>query len=177
MNCFFFNNDWIKKRKDQTLDHFSNKKISTPFLPTFFPKFCPWFFFVYEENLALYRLAVASSEQSADVAAARAVDGLFVTRWSPSVVESNPWLSVDLGEVKALSHVVLLWGGFYPNSHLEKWKNNCVGPSFFFSQFQVGHVWQNGKTLCWTNFFFPSFKLEMLNHFADILDCCNSFEL
>ena len=38
-----------------------------------------------QENLALYRLAVASSELSADFGAARAVDGLSVTRWSPSL--------------------------------------------------------------------------------------------
>lgn len=71
-----------------------------------------------EENLALYRLAVASSELSADFAAARAVDGLFVTRWSPTVAELSPWISVDLGAVHALSHVVLLWGEFYPSSYL-----------------------------------------------------------
>ena len=69
-----------------------------------------------QENLALYRLAVASSDLSADFAAARAVDGLFVTRWSPVSTEQNPWISVDLGEVHALSHVVLLWGEFYPTS-------------------------------------------------------------
>lgn len=69
-----------------------------------------------QENLALYRLAVASSELSADFAAARAVDGLFVTRWSPVSAEQQPWISVDLGAVHALSHVVLLWGEFYPTS-------------------------------------------------------------
>jgi len=72
-----------------------------------------------QENLALYRLAVASSELSADFAAARAVDGLFVTRWSPAAAEQNPWITVDLGTVHALSHVVLLWGEFYPTSGWE----------------------------------------------------------
>lgn len=80
-----------------------------------------------QENLALYRLAVASSELSADFAAARAVDGLFVTRWSPTVAELSPWISVDLGAVHALSHVVLLWGEFYPSScsvvHIETRKH------------------------------------------------------
>eukprot|EP00435_Cladocopium_sp_Y103_P061474 s871_g23.t1 len=70
------------------------------------------------ENLALYRLALASSQLSAEHAAARAVDGLFVTRWSPAVEDDEPWISVDLGEVKAVSHLILLWGEFSPSSYL-----------------------------------------------------------
>lgn len=72
----------------------------------------------FQENLALYRLALASSQLSAEHAAARAVDGLFVTRWSPALDDEEPWISVDLGEVKALSHVVLLWGEFSPSRYL-----------------------------------------------------------
>ena len=71
-----------------------------------------------EENLALNRFVVASSEASPDHAAARAVDGLFVTRWSPSLQDVDPWVSVDLGAVHALSHVVVFWGEFYPSSYL-----------------------------------------------------------
>ena len=71
-----------------------------------------------QENLALYRLAVASSELSADFGAARAVDGLSVTRWSPSLAEANPWIFIDLGDVHALSHIMVLWGEFYPSSYL-----------------------------------------------------------
>eukprot|EP00913_Durusdinium_trenchii_P022724 g21340.t1 len=71
-----------------------------------------------EENLALSRFAVASSESSPEHAAAHAVDGLFVTRWSPSLLDENPWISVDLGAVYALSHVVVFWGEFFPSSYL-----------------------------------------------------------
>eukprot|EP00438_Fugacium_kawagutii_P000893 Skav223553 [mRNA] locus=scaffold1657:525650:538631:- [translate_table: standard] len=71
-----------------------------------------------DENLALYRLAMASSELSAAEGAQRAVDGLFVTRWSPTVADPKPWISVDLGSSHALSHVVLLWGEFHPSSYL-----------------------------------------------------------
>eukprot|EP00438_Fugacium_kawagutii_P008138 Skav234379 [mRNA] locus=scaffold2071:225188:236822:- [translate_table: standard] len=72
----------------------------------------PW------ENLALYRLAVASSELSPADGAQRAVDGLFVTRWSPTVADPTPWITVDLGSSHALSHVVLLWGEFHPSGYL-----------------------------------------------------------
>ena len=72
----------------------------------------------FQENLALYRLALASSQLSPEHAAARAVDGLFVTRWSPALEDEEPWISVDLGGLKPLSHLVLLWGEFSPSSYL-----------------------------------------------------------
>ncbi|CAJ1368400.1 unnamed protein product [Effrenium voratum] len=68
-------------------------------------------------NVALDRLAVASSEAAPELGAARAVDGLFVTYWSPAASDEDPWISVDLGTVQALSHIVLYWGEFYPLSY------------------------------------------------------------
>ena len=73
---------------------------------------------VMEANLALNRLAMASSESSPEHAAPRAVDGLFVTWWSPQLQDDSPWMSVDLGAVYALSHIVVFWGEFYPSSYL-----------------------------------------------------------
>ncbi|CAJ1381997.1 unnamed protein product [Effrenium voratum] len=68
-------------------------------------------------NVALDRLALASSEAAPELGAARAVDGLFVTYWSPAASDEDPWISVDLGTVQRLSHIVLYWGEFYPLSY------------------------------------------------------------
>lgn len=102
-----------------------------------------------QENLALYRLALASSQLSAEHAAARAVDGLFVTRWSPALDDEEPWISVDLGEVKALSHVVLLWGEFSPSRYfIQGTDGQRMGDIvFFFKCFFF--------PLCWWIIFSP----------------------
>lgn len=102
----------------------------------------------FQENLALYRLALASSQLSAEHAAARAVDGLFVTRWSPALDDEEPWISVDLGEVKALSHVVLLWGEFSPSRYFIQGTDgqrmgDIVFLNVFFPLLLVDHIFSS----------------------------------
>jgi hypothetical protein len=58
------------------------------------------------------RLATASSQEGADVGAARAVDGDNGTRWS-SQFSDPQWLQVDLGATATISQVVLQWEGAY----------------------------------------------------------------
>jgi len=59
-------------------------------------------------NLALYQPATSSSNQSASLGAANAVDGNMRTRWSSSHSDDN-WLSVDLGADYRLDRLALHW--------------------------------------------------------------------
>jgi hypothetical protein len=59
--------------------------------------------------------ATASSQEGADVGAAKAVDGDAGTRWS-SQFSDPQWLQVDLGATATLSQVVLQWEGAYGKS-------------------------------------------------------------
>lgn len=61
-------------------------------------------------NLAKGQPATASSSQRDTFRATFAVDGNCETRWTPA--DHGPqWLTVDLGESKSVSHVVLVWDG------------------------------------------------------------------
>lgn len=59
-------------------------------------------------NMALGKPAMASSEQSGNVAG-RAVDGSDSTRWSASDGHPPGWLQVDLGENKAIVGTEVTW--------------------------------------------------------------------
>jgi F5/8 type C domain/Beta-1,3-glucanase len=59
--------------------------------------------------------ATASSSESADFSAAKAVDGDTGTRWS-STFSDPQWLQVDLGATAAISRVVLNWEPAYAKS-------------------------------------------------------------
>jgi hypothetical protein len=56
--------------------------------------------------------ATASSQEGADVAAGKAVDGDAGTRWSSQFTD-NQWIQVDLGGTAAISQVVLQWESAY----------------------------------------------------------------
>ncbi|MFB9695988.1 discoidin domain-containing protein, partial [Amorphoplanes digitatis] len=60
--------------------------------------------------------ATASSQEGADVTAAKAVDGDAGTRWS-SVFSDPQWLQVDLGATATISQVVLQWEGAYGRAY------------------------------------------------------------
>jgi beta-glucanase (GH16 family) len=60
------------------------------------------------QNLALGQPATASSQESAGLGPAGAVDGDPGTRWS-SVHADPQWIEVDLGAVYELTQVVLVW--------------------------------------------------------------------
>jgi hypothetical protein len=63
-------------------------------------------------NAAQGKAATASSQEGADTAAARAVDGDAGTRWS-SQFSDPQWLRVDLGSTQSICQVVLQWEGAY----------------------------------------------------------------
>lgn len=63
-------------------------------------------------NVARGKPATSSSDESAALAAARAVDGDLATRWSSAFTDAQ-WLRVDLGAVHDLQRVVLRWEAAY----------------------------------------------------------------
>jgi hypothetical protein len=56
--------------------------------------------------------ATASSQENANLAAAKAVDGNTGTRWS-SAFSDPQWLQVDLGATHAINRIVLRWEAAY----------------------------------------------------------------
>jgi len=67
------------------------------------------------DNFALNKKVEASSSATANFTPEKVVDGNPGTRWSS--VEKNPWLSIDLGEQKAISKVVVNWETAYAKQY------------------------------------------------------------
>src|SRR5689334_8081917 len=69
-----------------------------------------------EVLLSRGRPVAASSQEGADVAAGKAVDGAVGTRWSSQFSDAQ-WLSVDLGTTVSVTRVVLRWEGAYGKAY------------------------------------------------------------
>jgi hypothetical protein len=67
-------------------------------------------------NLALGKVASASSQSSADQSAAKAFDGDLASRWSANQ-DPNHWIQVDLGGTVNLSEVDLMWEASYAKGY------------------------------------------------------------
>ncbi|MEU8233819.1 discoidin domain-containing protein [Actinoplanes sp. NPDC048967] len=67
-------------------------------------------------NAAQGKPATASSQEGADVAAGKAVDGDAGSRWSSEFADPQ-WLRVDLGSSQAICQVVLQWEGAYAKAY------------------------------------------------------------
>jgi hypothetical protein len=67
-------------------------------------------------DLALGKVASASSAENAGVAAGKAVDGDGATRWS-SLYSDAQWWQVDLGSVQQVSSVVVNWEAAFASSY------------------------------------------------------------
>lgn len=63
-------------------------------------------------NIALDRVAIASSEQNSGLRASAAFDGYQTTRWA-SAFSDPQWLQVDLGSVQSVCGVTLQWEAAY----------------------------------------------------------------
>jgi hypothetical protein len=63
-------------------------------------------------NLALNKVAVASSVEHGGVAAVKSVDGDASTRWSSAFVD-DAWIRLDLGSVQTIDRVSLNWEAAY----------------------------------------------------------------
>ena len=67
-------------------------------------------------NIALYKVATASSLENSSYPATNAVDGNLNTRWS-SQFSDPQWIYVDLGATYNISEVVLYWETAYGQSY------------------------------------------------------------
>lgn len=88
-----------------------------------------WINFVQQaasNNLALNKTVWASSVETADFPAAKAVDGnATTTRWSSGYTD-NEWLAVDLGAAQNVSRVVLKWETAFATSYTIETSNDTV---------------------------------------------------
>lgn len=75
-------------------------------------------------DLALNAAVVASSNESPTWDAHYAVDGLATTRWSSEATDAQ-WIYVDLGAVKTISQVVLVWETAYGKGYQIQVSNNA----------------------------------------------------
>ncbi len=64
------------------------------------------------KNLALEKTATASSVESDDYAASKAVDGKADTRWS-SEFSDDQWLQIDLGTPQKIEKITIVWEPAY----------------------------------------------------------------
>jgi beta-glucosidase len=67
-------------------------------------------------NAALHQSVTVSSAMSTNTPGSAAVDGDPTTTWT-SLASDPQWITVDLGEIKDLSRVRLLWGTNYATSY------------------------------------------------------------
>lgn len=66
-----------------------------------------------KRNLALGRVAAASSTETSTLAVENVVDGDRTTRWSSEWNDDPQWLGIDLGSVWAVTEVRLIWEEAY----------------------------------------------------------------
>jgi hypothetical protein len=76
-------------------------------------------------NLALFKLATASSEEGNNHLASMVTDGDMDTRWS-SLYSDQQWIYVDLGEIKKFDKVVLHWESAHAKEYLIQKSNNAT---------------------------------------------------
>jgi len=76
-------------------------------------------------NVALGKLATASTEENSGHLADYAVDGLMTTRWSTEYTDGQ-WLDVDLGAVFTISQVVLKWEAAFGDQYqIQVWDGSA----------------------------------------------------
>lgn len=68
------------------------------------------------QNLALNKPAVSSSEENIETSASNAFDGDPLTRWSSAFADPQ-WIHVDLGSVREIGRVVLVWEAAYATAY------------------------------------------------------------
>jgi beta-glucanase (GH16 family)/regulation of enolase protein 1 (concanavalin A-like superfamily) len=75
-------------------------------------------------DMALGRLAIASSSETASYPPSKAVDGNSSSRWSSSFMD-NQWIYVDLGGTVSFSRVKLKWENAYASGYKIQTSNNA----------------------------------------------------
>lgn len=94
-------------------------------------------FILNETNLALNKLVVASSVDSDDRTAVKAVDGDTGTRWS-SGYSDNEWLYIDLGQQTEFASIALRWEAAYGRQYKIQISDNATQWTDIYMQ-------ENGK--------------------------------
>jgi beta-glucosidase len=85
------------------------------------------------ENLALQKLAIASSIEGVGLEASRAVDGNYGTRWS-SQFSDPQWLVIDLGSVQTFNQIRLYWETAYGKEYKIQISENGTNWTDIFHQ-------------------------------------------
>jgi len=88
------------------------------------------------ENLALYKPAMSSSNEDADLKASNAVDGDLSTRWS-SQFSDPQWIYIDLQNLYSIDKVILTWEEAYANNYEIRLSNDTVN-------WKTVYVYSNG---------------------------------
>jgi len=89
-----------------------------------------WEFEVYYAPPICY--AVASSQESSDMAANYAIDGNFSTRWSSEFTDDE-WIYVDFGAPKTFNTVILNWETAYGQSYKLQISNDAINWTTIYS--------------------------------------------
>jgi chitodextrinase len=76
------------------------------------------------ENIALNKTAEASSVATTLYSAAKAVDGNASTQWRSANSDTNPTLTIDLGNFYTLNNIKLSWSTSYATSYLIEISND-----------------------------------------------------
>jgi hypothetical protein len=85
-------------------------------------------------NVALNRPATSSSDESAGLTAAKAVDGDTATRWSSAHGVDPQWIQVDLGATTAICQVALTWQRSYATAyHIDVSADGATGWTTIYS--------------------------------------------
>ncbi|MFC9688276.1 discoidin domain-containing protein [Kribbella sp. NPDC056951] len=73
--------------------------------------------FAPDPNLALNRPTQSSSRETSDLGPANAVDGSIATRWASALEHDPEWISVDLGSLRSISKITLVWEFAYARAY------------------------------------------------------------
>lgn len=90
-------------------------------------------------NLALHKIAYASSDESLACSSANAFDGDTSTRWS-SKFSDEQWIYVDLGESNAVSSVVLNWEVAYAKQYQIQVSDDGISWAIVYTGDSIGGV-------------------------------------
>ncbi|WP_052759728.1 discoidin domain-containing protein [Paenibacillus sp. DMB20] len=79
-------------------------------------------------NLALNKTGTSSSNETSSLGAAQAFDGNAATRWASSEGTDPQWIYVDLGSVKSINKVKLIWEAAYGKSYKVQVSTDTAAP-------------------------------------------------
>jgi O-glycosyl hydrolase len=95
---------------------------------------CSSSLYLSAQDIALNKLATASSVENSTLTANKAVDGITTTRWASGQPWKTPeWIYVDLGATYSVNRVVLNWETAYANGYQVQVSNNTSSWTTIFT--------------------------------------------